>query len=47
MENKLILITHENGILEVQPDEIEVIIGDFYDKTTQPYSKVFFEIKRR
>ena len=43
MTNKIKLITLKNGILEVEPIEIEVIIEDFYDKTTQPYSKVLLK----
>ena len=43
MTNKIKLITLENNILEVKPNEIELIIEDFYDKTTQPYSKVLLK----
>ena len=43
MENKIRLITHENRILEVEPDEIEMIKEDFYVNTTRPYCIVFLK----
>jgi hypothetical protein len=43
MTNKIRLITHENGILEVEPDEIELIKEDFYVNTTRPYCIVLLK----
>ena len=45
MINKIKLITLENNILEVEPNEIETIKECFYHKTNQPYSK--FLLKSR
>ena len=43
MANKIELITLENGILKVEPNEIELILEDFYVNTNQPYSKVLLK----
>lgn len=43
MTNNIRLITHENGILVVEPNQIELIIEDFYVNTTQPYAKVLLK----
>jgi predicted esterase YcpF (UPF0227 family) len=43
MTNKIRLTTLEYGILEVEPNEIELFIEDFYENTTQPYSKVLLK----
>ena len=43
MANKIKLITLFNGILEVKPDEIEMIQEDFFVNTTQPYCHVLLK----
>ena len=43
MTNNIKLITLENNILEVEPDEIETIKECFYHKTNQPYSKILLK----
>ena len=45
MENKIKLITLEGGILEVEPDEIEMIKEDFYVGTTTPYCIVLLKLR--
>jgi hypothetical protein len=45
MANKIRLITHENGILEVEPDEIEMLEELFYVNTTIPYCVVILQLK--
>ncbi|MDZ7898685.1 MAG: hypothetical protein U5N85_11760 [Arcicella sp.] len=43
MANKIKLITLSNRILEVKPDEIEMIKEDFFVNTTRPYCHVLLK----
>lgn len=45
MANKIRLITHENGILDVEPDEIVMLEERFYVNTTIPYCVVILQFK--